>query len=140
MRGYNRIFLIGRLGQDPEIRVGKSGAPWGVLGVATNRARKEGDVWVEETDWHDVKVFGNEAERVQRLGRKGAMVAIEGSLVYETWNDDAGNKRRKARVMASRVQFVSDYRRPDDAVSGPAAAPMPSAEPAEATFETEIPF
>ena len=138
MRGYNRIFLIGRLGQDPELRVGKSGAPWGVLGVATNRARKEGEVWVEETDWHDVKVFGVEAEKVQRMGQKGAVVAIEGSLVYETWNDEQGNKKRKARVIASRVQFVAGYKRLGDDTSAALSMVMP--DPVEATVETEIPF
>ena len=139
MRGMNRIFLIGRLGQDPELRVGKSGAPWGVLGVATNRARKDGEVWIEETDWHDVKVFGAEAEKVQKMGQKGAVVAIEGSLVYETWNDEQGNKKRKARVIASRVQFVANYRRPGDA-PGAGAAPMVIPEAADPTVETEIPF
>ena len=139
MRGMNRIFLIGRLGQDPELRVGKSGAPWGVLGVATNRARKEGEVWIEETDWHDVKVFGTEAEKVQKMGQKGAVVAIEGSLVYETWNDEQGNKKRKARVIASRVQFVANYRRPGDA-PGTGTTPMVIPEAADPTVETEIPF
>jgi single-strand DNA-binding protein len=134
MRGVNRVFLVGRLGQDPEVRVGKSGQPWGVLGVATGRARKDGDNWVEETDWHDVKVFGSEAERAQKLGRKGAVVAVEGSMVYETWTDEQGNKKRRATVIANRIQFVADYRRPE----GFDAAPRPEA-PAEPTIEV-IPF
>jgi single-strand DNA-binding protein len=153
MRGYNRIFLIGRLGQDPDIRIGKSGQPWTMLGVATNRARKEGEVWVEETDWHDVKVFGNDAEKVQKMGCKGAVVAIEGSLVYESWTDELGNKKRKARVIASRVQFVANYRRPGDgvlaeALGAPGGAGTGATLPglsfvpteAETTIESEIPF
>ncbi|MEQ1565883.1 MAG: single-stranded DNA-binding protein [Myxococcota bacterium] len=114
MRGLSRIVVIGRLGKDPELRTGKNGVVWASFSVATNRSRKEGDVWVDETDWHDVRVFGDDAERCQRRLRRGSVVAVDGSLVYEAWTDDQGVRRRKPRIVANRVQFVSDLRPSDD--------------------------
>ena len=111
MRGLNRIVVVGRLGQEPELRVSKGNQPWVTFSVATNRGRRgEGDAWVEETDWHDVKVFGEDAERAARRLRKGSVVGVDGSLVYETWTDDAGQKRRRPRILARSVSFLSDLR------------------------------
>jgi single-strand DNA-binding protein len=110
MRGMNRIVIVGRLGQEPEVKQSKSGSAWCSLSVATNRARKEGEGWVEETDWHDVRVFGDDAERCQKRLRKGSVVAVDGSLIYETWVDDQQVRRRKPKIVATRVQFVADLR------------------------------
>jgi single-strand DNA-binding protein len=110
MRGLNRIVVLGRLGQDPELRQAKNGNPWASFSVATSRGRKDGDTWIEETDWHDVRVFGDEAERCHRRLRKGSVVAVDGAMVYDTWTDEAGARRRKPRIHATRVSFVSDLR------------------------------
>jgi single-strand DNA-binding protein len=110
MRGMNRIVIVGRLGQEPELRMSKGNTAWATFSVATNRGRREGEHWVEETDWHDVKVFGDDAERCVRRLRKGSVVAVDGALQYETLTDDAGQKRRRPRIMANRVDFVTDLR------------------------------
>jgi single-strand DNA-binding protein len=110
MRGLNRIVIIGRLGADPELRQGKTGTAWCSFSVATNRHRKEGEAWVEETDWHDIRAFGEDAERCHKRLRRGSIVAVDGSLVYETWNDEQGQRRRRPRILASRLQFVSDLK------------------------------
>lgn len=115
MRGMNRIVIVGRLGQDPELRQAKNGTAWCSMSVATNRSRREGEQWIEETDWHDVKVFGEDAERSHRRLRKGSVVAVDGSLVYETWTDDSGVRRRKPKIIATRVQFVAELREVEDA-------------------------
>ena len=110
MRGMNRIVIVGRLGQDPELRHGKTGTAWCSFAVATNRSRKDGENWIEETDWHDIKVYGEDAERSQRRLRKGSVVAVDGSLIYETWVDEHQARRRKPRIIATRVQFLADLR------------------------------
>lgn len=120
MRGLNRIVIVGRLGADPELKVGKSGAVWCALSVATSRSQKRGEVWVEETDWHDVRVFGDEAERCQERLHRGAVVAVEGALVYDSWLDEHGQKRRSARIAASRIQFVQGSKGRPKAVEGDA--------------------
>lgn len=132
MRGINKVVLVGRLGRDPEVRTGKSGVPWCTFTMATNRARRENDGWVEEADWHDVKVFGDDAERCQRMLRKGSVVGIDGALTYDAWTDENGQKRRKARIAARQVHFVTDLR--SQAVDEPEAtteASDPGADPME---------
>ena len=106
MRGLNQIVLVGNLGRDPEIRTGKSGLPWGTFSLATTRARREGEKWLEDADWHEIKVFGALAEQVGRYLKKGRPVIVTGSLTYEKWTDDSGQKRTTARVVADRVDFL----------------------------------
>ncbi len=110
MRDMNHITLIGRLGKHPELRTSKTGNPWCALSVATNRRRKEGDIWKTETDWHQVRVFGKDAERCEQLLRAGSLVSVEGQMVYEKWQDKEGNTRRSPRIVASRIGFLSDLR------------------------------
>ncbi|MCA9493673.1 MAG: single-stranded DNA-binding protein [Myxococcales bacterium] len=131
MRGMNRIVLVGRLGRDPELRQGKGGGAFCTFSVATNRSRRDGDQWVEETDWHDVRVFGDDAERCVRRLRKGSVVAVDGAMVYDAWTDDAGHKRRTARVAASRVQFVADLK------EGATPDPAPEREP---PVDADLPY
>jgi single-strand DNA-binding protein len=128
MRGMNRIVIVGRLGADPELRQSKGGNPFCTMSVATNRQRREGDGWVEEADWHDVRVFGDDAERCHRVLRKGSVVAVDGHLNYDAWTDDQGQRRRKPRIVASRVQFVADTR----------DRPVPAQEAPEPTLEAPL--
>ena len=107
MRADNRITLTGHVGQEPELKVGRSGTPWCSLSLATNRRRRtmEGE-WEEQTDWHDVRLFGQAAHFVQREVRKGSRVEVEGSLAYDTWTDDDGNRRRSARILATSIRLA----------------------------------
>jgi single-strand DNA-binding protein len=110
MRGVNRSVVVGRVGSDPELRTSKAGNPWCTFSVATNRRKKVDDEWVEETDWHKVKVFGRDAEACQRFLRRGSMVGVEGSMSYEKWMDDEGRNRISPSLLADRVSFLSDLR------------------------------
>ena len=110
MRGINRVFIIGRVGQDPELRVGKTGTPWMRLSVATNRGVKHGDEWQEETDWHRVHLFGTNAERAMDMARAGTLVHVEGSITYEKWTDEEGVRRMSCKVLGDRVSFIKDMK------------------------------
>ena len=122
MRADNMITLTGHVGQDPELKVGRSGMPWCSLSLATNRRRRtlEGE-WEDQTDWHDVRLFGQAAHFAQRELRKGSRVEVEGSLAYDTWTDDDGNRRRSARILATAIR-LADVVRP---VTQEGAASMP---------------
>ncbi len=117
MRGMNRVMLIGNVGRDFELRESKGGQPWGTMSLATGRSKRDGDLWVEETDWHTVKVFGTNAERCHKLVRKGALVAVEGTIHYEKWTGQDGIGRTAARVLADRVTFLNLGDRPPADVS-----------------------
>ena len=108
MRTLNRIVIIGRVGRDPELRVASSGGSvWCTLSVATNRPRRDGDQWIEETDWHHVRVFGREAEYVNKHIRKGALVAVDGGVTYDKWTGPDGAKHSHTRILADRVSLLN---------------------------------
>jgi len=130
MRSLNRIVLIGRLGRSPEIRQSaKGGSPWGLLSVATSRPRKSGDAWVEDTDWHHVKVFGKEADYCERVLQTGALIAVEGTLVYEKWKDAEGNKRNATRVLADRISLLHQKEAAPEPITGIEELPDEALEP-----------
>jgi single-strand DNA-binding protein len=107
MRSLNRIVVVGRLGRDPETRTSAGGTPWGSLSVATSRGRREGDTWVEDTDWHTVRIFGRDAEFAQRQLHRGDLVAVEGSVQYDKWTTADGEKRVSTRIVADRLHLIA---------------------------------
>lgn len=111
MRGVNRVFLVGNLGQAPELRVSRAGEAWCRFSLATNRRRRdEAGNWGEEADWHSVRVFGKAAESCMRFLGRGSTVAIEGSIRYDKWTDNEGNRRISTRILADRITFLSGTR------------------------------
>ena len=112
MRSLNQITLVGRMGDEPELRTSKSGNPWMRISVATDRRVRDGDTWKDATDWHRVHLFGKQAESCARMGHKGLLVGIEGSLMYDRWTDDDGQERRSPQVMG-RSLTVLGPRRPE---------------------------
>lgn len=110
MADLNKVFLVGRLTRDPEMRFGGGGQS-GVcrLGVATNRRymNRTTNEWVEETTFVDVVVFGRQAETSSQYLSKGREVLIEGRLNLSTWEDrESGQKRSRLEVVAERVHFL----------------------------------
>jgi single-strand DNA-binding protein len=126
MRGLNSVTLVGHLGRDPELRTSSNGGTsWATFTLATGRARRDGEQWVEDTDWHRVKVFGSQAETCHKHLSKGSLVIVEGSISYESWQDKDGVKRQTTVILADRVTFTPPRR----------AAEPASAEVAEAHAE-----
>jgi len=121
MPDLNRVFLMGRLTFDPELRRTPSGTAVTELRLATSRtwSGRDGERR-EETLYIDITVWDRQAENCCQYLRKGSAVHIEGSLRMDAWEDKTtGEKRSKIRVHADRVQFL-DTRRGDD--GGDAAA------------------
>ena len=120
MRGMNKMMVVGRLGQAPELLTSRGGLPWMRLSIATNRPVKRDEQWDEETDWHRVTVYGDKAERCMRFLDKGSIVGVEGPMTYEKWTDDEGVRRTISRIQADRVHFIANLRPTDG--SGPIEA------------------
>jgi len=109
MADLNKVFLIGRLTQDPELRYTPSGAPVTDLRLATSRVLSGGDEGErrEETLYIDVTVWNRQAENCCQYLTKGSGVHIEGFLRMDSWEDkNTGEKRSKVKVVADRVQFL----------------------------------
>jgi len=116
MADLNKVFLIGRLTQDPELRYTPNGAPVSNLRLATTRTKttKDGDKR-EDTLFIDVTVWNRQAEICCQYLKKGSMIHVDGYLRSESWESPAGEKRSKIKVEADRVQFLD---RRDDSSAG----------------------
>ena len=103
----NKVILLGRLGQDPELRYTKSEMPICTLSIATNDRRKGPDgQWKDETEWHKVVTFGKTAENCNQYLQKGRQAFIEGKIRTNKWQDKEGKDRYTTEILASTVQFI----------------------------------
>jgi single-strand DNA-binding protein len=105
----NKVFLIGRVGQDPDIKYGQDGNPFGRVSVATSDKWKDRDGQPQEkTTWHDVLLQGKTAEFASQHVKKGQLVHVEGSIDVKVVENEVGEKRYYHRVKAHRF-FVLDW-------------------------------
>lgn len=106
MANFNRVFLMGNLTRDPEMRYTPSGTAVVNFGMAVNRRfTDQNGEKKEETCFVRISVFGKQAENCNQYLSKGSPVFIEGRLQYRTWETD-GQKRNSLDVVAERVQFL----------------------------------
>ena len=105
----NKVFLLGRLGKDPEVRHLDNNRAVANFTLATNEVfiDKSGNK-VEQTDWHHVEMWDALARNAEKVLRKGRTVFIEGKIKNETWTDKDGNKRSAVRIRALQFQIVSN--------------------------------
>lgn len=116
MASLNKVFLIGNLGADPEVREAGGGTVCNFR-IATSEAwndRQTGERR-ERTEWHRVVVWGKQAEHCGQFLRKGRSVHVEGRIETREWDDKTGNKRYTTEINADRVTFLSDAERQDRA-------------------------
>jgi single-strand DNA-binding protein len=105
----NRVILVGNLGKDPEVRYTSGGQAVANLRIATSRSwtDKQSGQKKEETEWHDVEVWGKQAEQCGEYLAKGRQVYVEGRLKTDKWQDKAsGQERYKVKVVAETVRFL----------------------------------
>jgi single-strand DNA-binding protein len=101
----NKVMLFGNLTRDPEVRALPSGSNVCSFSVATNRVYKKADgSKQEETQFHNIVVFGRQADTAAQYLKKGSSVYIEGRLQTRTWDSDKG-KQYRTEVVADVVQF-----------------------------------
>ena len=101
----NKVMIFGNLTRDPEMRALPSGMNVVNFSVATNRVFKDRDgKKQEQTDFHNVVVFGRQADTIQQYLKKGSSVFVEGRLQTRSWEKD-GKKNYRTEVIADRVQF-----------------------------------
>lgn len=101
----NKVYLIGNLTRDPEEKALPSGMKVTSFSLATNRRYKDqAGTWQDATEYHNVVVFGRQAETSAQYLRKGNSVLIEGRMQTRSWEKD-GQKQYRTEVVAERVQF-----------------------------------
>ena len=107
MANLNKVTLIGRLGQDPEIRYTQSGNAVASVNIATNDywTDKQGEKQ-ERTEWHSLVLWGKLADLAQSYLKKGSQVYVEGRLQTRDWEDQQGQKHYKTEVVVTTMQFL----------------------------------
>lgn len=102
----NKAMLFGNLTRDPEIRAMPSGGQVTSFSVATNRVFKKADGSRQEaTEFHNVVVFGRQAETAAQYLKKGSSVYVEGRIQTRSWDNKEGAKQYRTEIVAERVQF-----------------------------------
>jgi single-strand DNA-binding protein len=131
---YNKVFLIGNLTRDPELRYTASGIPVARFAVAVNRIRRKdaGNEGGQDVDFINIIAWRRLAEICGEYLKKGRPVAIEGRLQIRDFQSKTGEKRTMTEVVADNMQMLGRK----GATEGPAAAPAAQTE----AEEGEIPF
>jgi single-strand DNA-binding protein len=120
----NKAFVIGNLTRDPELKAIPSGIKVCSFSVATNRVWKDKNgARQESADYHNIVVFGRQAETVAQYMKKGSQVMVEGRMQTRSWDDaGTGTKKYRTEIIADRVQFGSG----SGSASGSSSAPRAS--------------
>ncbi len=107
MASLNKVMLIGNAGRDAELRYTANGTAQSQFSMAVNYRRKgaSGD-WEDATEWFNIVVFGDQAERTSQYITKGKQLYIEGRLQTRTWDDDQGVKHYRTEVIANQLLLL----------------------------------
>ena len=116
----NKVILIGRVGKDPEVRSFDTGVKKASFTFATSEYFKGRDGnRSEQTEWHNVVVWRNLADIVERYVRKGSMLYLEGRIRYRSWEDPSGAKRYTTDIECDVLRLLDKKGdAPDNAYSG----------------------
>lgn len=119
----NKVILIGRLANDPELRFTASGKAVATFRIAVDRPFKK-----DEADFFNVVVWGNSAEACSNYTKKGRLVAIDGRLQSRTYENKEGQKRYVTEVVANQVEFLEwgdkDNQQSNNSIDGKADIDM----------------
>lgn len=111
MANVNKVFLIGNLTRDPELRYTPNGTAVASFGLATTRKyRAQSGEQQEETCFVEVEVWARRAEVMSEYLSKGRPVFIEGRLRLDTWETPQGDKRSRMKVVVENFQFLGGRR------------------------------
>ena len=106
MSGVNKVFVLGHLGRDPDVRKTQGGTSVASFSVATSESFTGSDgEKKEKTEWHNVVAWGKLADVVGQYVKKGSQVHVEGRLETRSWEDKDGVKKYKTEIVAQQIQF-----------------------------------
>ncbi|MBD3362566.1 single-stranded DNA-binding protein [Candidatus Dojkabacteria bacterium] len=105
----NEAKVLGNITQDIELRHTPSGTPVTNFSVATNRSYKVDDEWKEEATFHNIVVWGNDAEYLAQRARKGTRIYIGGRLQTRSWEDQDGKKNYKTEIVSNKIILLDRY-------------------------------
>ena len=107
-KGVNKVFLLGNVGKDPEIRSTAGGMTVASFSLATaDRAKDAQGNWADKTEWHNIVCFQRTAEVVRDYVKKGSQILIEGKIQTRSWDDKAsGEKKYKTEILCNDLTLL----------------------------------
>jgi len=130
----NKVTLIGNLGADPEVRHLESGVQVARFSLATNESYKDkDDNWQKHTEWHNVVVWRELAERAEKTLKKGMLVYVEGKISYRKYTGPEGQDRYATDIVANTFRLLERRE------GGGMDSRFPAAEDAPASKNSEMP-
>ncbi|MDR3745743.1 MAG: single-stranded DNA-binding protein [Acidobacteriaceae bacterium] len=154
-KGVNKVFLLGNVGKDPEIRSTASGMTVANFSLATaDRARDAQGNWVDKPEWHNLVCFDKLAETAKNYVKKGSSLFVEGKITSRSWDDkESGQKKYRTEIIVNDFTFVGSksegsgasgsYAKSNTASYGSNASAAPAAQPEYADqgiTDDDIPF
>jgi single-strand DNA-binding protein len=138
---FNKVFLVGRLGNDPDLRYTQNQTAVVNFSLATSEyvADKNGGEGKEHTEWHKIVVWQKQAENCHKYLVKGSLVHIEGKIQTRQWEDKDGSKRYSTEVVAQSVKFLSPKGERTQG-QGQAMQQEPAGQPPTQCAPDDIPF
>ena len=143
-KDLNKAMLIGRLGQDPELKYTQSGIAVVSFSVATGLKWKdqEGN-WQEKTEWHNCKAWRGLAETISNYLKKGSKVYVEGRLETSNWEDENKKKHYKTEIVIDEMIMLDskgDNSGGSGGNGGTYGSTKPAGKPASTTTDDDLPF
>ena len=107
-KGVNKVFLLGNVGKDPEIRATQGGMTVASFSLATaDRAKDTQGNWADKTEWHNIVCFQRTAEVVRDYVKKGSQILVEGKIQTRSWDDKAsGEKKYKTEILCNELTLL----------------------------------
>ena len=107
-KGVNKVFLLGNVGKDPEIRSTAGGMTVASFSLATaDRAKDAQGNWADKTEWHNLVCFQRTAEVVRDYVKKGSQIFVEGKIQTRSWDDKtSGEKKYKTEILVNELTLL----------------------------------
>ncbi len=107
-KGVNKVFLLGRLGKDPEMRATTGGMTIASFTLATSDRQKDPQGnWQDKTEWHNLVAFQRTAEIVRDYCKKGSQIFVEGKIQTRSWDDkESGQKKYRTEILVNELSLL----------------------------------
>jgi single-strand DNA-binding protein len=107
-KGVNKVFLLGNVGKDPEIKATANGMTIATFGLATaDRAKDQQGNWQDKTEWHNLVAFQRTAEIVRDYVKKGSQLYVEGKIQTRSWDDkESGQKKYRTEILVNELTLL----------------------------------
>lgn len=107
-KGVNKVFLLGNVGKDPEIKASQAGMTIATFGLATaERTKGQDGQWTDKTEWHNIVCFQRTAEIVRDYVKKGSQILVEGRIASRSWDDKvSGEKKYRTEILCNELTLL----------------------------------